>query len=143
MLRRVAAFCRPLRPVLLLVSFPRSRSPVVGVLGAVLDVAGCAVCASAAPSSWRIEDVLVAGPPPPCASDAESQETDGQTGSACWDQAVPMRGNLKEPSGKQRSDGLSCLDQAVVVQGAGGGRGYTDPTNDWGGRVFVSGGGGR
>ena len=29
MLRRVATFCRPLRPVL----FPRSRSPVVGVLG--------------------------------------------------------------------------------------------------------------
>ena len=33
MLRRVAAFCWPLRPVLLLVSFPRPRSPVVGVLG--------------------------------------------------------------------------------------------------------------
>ena len=33
MLRRVAEFCRPLRPVLLLVSFLRSRSPVVGVLG--------------------------------------------------------------------------------------------------------------
>ena len=33
MLRRVAAFCRPLRPVLLLVSFPRSRSPAVGVPG--------------------------------------------------------------------------------------------------------------
>ena len=33
MLRRVAAFYRPLRPVLLVVSFPRSRSPVVGVLG--------------------------------------------------------------------------------------------------------------
>ena len=33
MLRRVAAFCRPLRPVLPLVLFPRSRSPVVGVLG--------------------------------------------------------------------------------------------------------------
>ena len=33
MLRRVAAFCRPLRPVLLLVSFLRSRSPVVGVMG--------------------------------------------------------------------------------------------------------------
>ena len=32
MLRRLAAFCRPLRPVLLLVSFPRSLSPVVGVL---------------------------------------------------------------------------------------------------------------
>ena len=29
---RVAAFCRPLRPGLLLVSFPRSRRPVVGVL---------------------------------------------------------------------------------------------------------------
>ena len=27
--------------------------------GAVLDVAGCAVCASAAPNNWRIEDVLV------------------------------------------------------------------------------------
>ena len=33
MLRWVAAFCGPLRPVLLLVSFPRSRSPVVGVPG--------------------------------------------------------------------------------------------------------------
>ena len=33
MLRRVAAFWRPLRPVLLLVSFAHSRSPVVGVLG--------------------------------------------------------------------------------------------------------------
>ena len=33
MLRQVAAFCWPLRPVLLLVSFPSSRSPVVGVLG--------------------------------------------------------------------------------------------------------------
>ena len=33
MLHRVAAFFRPLRPVLLLVSFPRSRSPVVGVPG--------------------------------------------------------------------------------------------------------------
>ena len=27
--------------------------------GAVLNVAWCAVCASAAPSSWHIEDVLV------------------------------------------------------------------------------------
>ena len=33
MLRQVATFCRPLRPALLLVSFPHSRSPVVGVLG--------------------------------------------------------------------------------------------------------------
>ena len=123
MLRWVAAFCRPLRPVLLLVLFPRSRSPVVGLLSLgvcswaaancqcgkpplhtsccatwssrgchaplrlplpaptsrfgvlpfgeggeysiarlaymVLNVAWCAVCASAAPNSWRIEDVLV------------------------------------------------------------------------------------
>ena len=35
MLRRVAAFCRPLQPVLLLVSFPRLQRPVVGVLGVV------------------------------------------------------------------------------------------------------------
>ena len=40
MLRRVAAFCRLLRPVLLLVSFPRSRGPLAGVLGAVLVAAG-------------------------------------------------------------------------------------------------------
>ena len=33
MLRRGAVLCRPLRPVLLRVSFPRLRSPVVGVLG--------------------------------------------------------------------------------------------------------------
>ena len=33
MLRRVAAFCRPLRPVLPLVSFVRLRSPVFGVPG--------------------------------------------------------------------------------------------------------------
>ena len=33
MLRWVAAFCQPLRPVLLLVLFPRSRIPVVDVLG--------------------------------------------------------------------------------------------------------------
>ena len=59
MLRRVAAFCRPLRPVLLLVSFPRLWSPVVGVLGTVLNVAWCAVCVSAAPNNWRIVDVLV------------------------------------------------------------------------------------
>ena len=59
MLRRVAAFCRPLRPVLLLVSFPHSRSPVVLCVGAVLDVAWCAVCVSVAPNNWRIEDVLV------------------------------------------------------------------------------------
>ena len=33
MLRRVAALCWPLRPVLVVVLFPRSWIPVVGVLG--------------------------------------------------------------------------------------------------------------
>ena len=58
MLRQVAAFCRPLRPVLLLVSFPRSRSPVVGVLGLCWMWHGVSF-APAAPNNWRIEDVLV------------------------------------------------------------------------------------
>ena len=57
MLRRVAAFCQPPRPVLLLVSFPRSQGPVVGVLG--LCQMWQDVCASAAPSSWCLEVVLV------------------------------------------------------------------------------------
>ena len=43
MLRWVGAFCRPLRPVFLLVSFPRSRSPVVGTLGVVRVRAGVAL----------------------------------------------------------------------------------------------------
>ena len=65
MLRRVAAFCRPLRPVLLLVSFPRSRSPVVGVLGLCWMWDGCAVCVSAAPNSC---------PPPPPAEQFSSRQ---------------------------------------------------------------------
>ena len=55
MLRRVASFCWPLWPVLLLAF----AEPSGWCAGAVLDVAGCAVCASAAPSSWRIGVVLV------------------------------------------------------------------------------------
>ena len=51
MLRWVAAFCRPLRPVLLLVSFPRSWSPVVGVPG---------LC-----WMWHGVPLHVAPPPPP------------------------------------------------------------------------------
>ena len=49
MLRRVAAFCRPLRPVLLLVSFLPLQSAVVGVLG---------LC-------WMWRDAPFARPPPP------------------------------------------------------------------------------
>ena len=56
MLRRVAAFCRPLRPVLLLVSFPRSRSPV----------------APPAPSSRRPNTQHNAGAPP---SNAHANKT--------------------------------------------------------------------
>ena len=38
-------------------------------VGTVLNAAWCAVCVSAAPNSWRIEDVLVvAGVPPPLES---------------------------------------------------------------------------
>ena len=52
MLRRVAAFRRPLRPVLLLVSFPRSRSPVVGVT--LRLVVAPLPSPSVAPSSRRV-----------------------------------------------------------------------------------------
>ena len=58
MLRRVAAFCRPLRPVLPLLSFPRSRSPVVGVPG-LCWMWQMLFCALAVPSSWRAEVVLL------------------------------------------------------------------------------------
>ena len=34
---------------------------------------------------------------------------------------MPTRGNLKERSGKQWLDGLSCLDKGVLAQGGGGG----------------------
>ena len=60
MLRRVAAFCRPLRPVLLLVSFPRSRSPVVGVLGL------CWMWRDVPFARQRRPIVGVPTPPPPC-----------------------------------------------------------------------------
>ena len=53
MLRRVAAFCRPLRPVLPLVSLPRPWSPVVGALGVVPVVAGF-VLRSLLPTPLRI-----------------------------------------------------------------------------------------
>ena len=66
MLRRVAAFCRPLRPVLLLVSFPRSRSPAVGVLGLCWLLWGsfdCLCCPRARPSIACLA-VLPPSPPP-------------------------------------------------------------------------------
>ena len=43
--------------------------------------------------------------------------------SDCLDQAVPIRGDLKEQSGKRRSDGSACFDRAVLAQG---GRGLFD-----------------
>ena len=59
MLRRVAAFCQPLRPVLMLVSVSVFVEPSGWCAGAVLDVAVCALCESAARSSWRTRVVLV------------------------------------------------------------------------------------
>ena len=61
MLRRVATFCRQLRPVLLLVSFPRSRSPVVGVLGLCWVWHGVPFACQRRP----IVGVLSPPPPPP------------------------------------------------------------------------------
>ena len=58
MLRPVAAFCRLLQPVLLLVLFPWSRSAVVGVPG--LCWLRRVPCAVAVPSSWCTGVVLVA-----------------------------------------------------------------------------------
>ena len=63
MSRRVAAFCRPLQLVRVSGALAGVVSafaePSIWCVGAVLHVAGCAVCASAAPNNWRIEDVLV------------------------------------------------------------------------------------
>ena len=63
MLRRVAAFCRPLRPVLLLVSFPRSRGPVVGVLGVVVVAAGVFLRFLLLPSTFRSSTTCLAAFP--------------------------------------------------------------------------------
>ena len=65
MLRRVAAFCRPLRPVLLLVSFPRSRSPVVGVRGLCWMWRDVPFAHQRRPVVGVLGVVLVVGAPPP------------------------------------------------------------------------------
>ena len=77
-LRWVAAFCQPLRPVLLLVSFPRSRSPVVGVLGLCWmwrDVPfvywGCAGCCGGRLTVFAVPTPPSSGRPPPPPRDAE------------------------------------------------------------------------
>ena len=70
MLRRVTAFCRPLRPVLLLVSVPRLRSPVVGVPGLCGTWRGVPFARQRRPGVGLLGIVLVVGapflnPPPP------------------------------------------------------------------------------
>ena len=64
MLRRVAAFCRPLRLVLLLVSFPRSRSPVVGVLRLYWMWHGVPFARQRRPVVGVLR-ILASDPPPP------------------------------------------------------------------------------
>ena len=79
-LRRVAAFCRPLRPVLLLGSFPRSQSPVVGVPGLcwmwqdvpfarqrrpVVGVLGVVLVVAGVVSLFLLSTHLLPPPPPP------------------------------------------------------------------------------
>ena len=73
MLRRVTALCRPLRPVLLLVSFPRSRSPVVGVPGL------CWMWHGVPFARQRRPVVLPPPPPPPC----ENKERQVFSPSSC------------------------------------------------------------
>ena len=65
MLRRVAAFCRPLRPVLPLVSFPRSRSPVPGVPGLCWMWRDVPFARQRRPVVGALGVVLVVAPPPP------------------------------------------------------------------------------
>ena len=75
MLHRVFAFCRPLRPVLLLVSFPRSRSPIVGILRMCwllpgsFDCFGCPRTSVHRPSmAWLTVSLCVCEAQVPCSS---------------------------------------------------------------------------
>ena len=122
MLRRVAAFCRPLRPVLLRVSFPRSRSPVVGVLGLCWmwrDV----------PFACQRRPIIITPPPPP-------RTHTQQRGGACPDvTALQLMSGLAlqdsfvaQKKAKGRSvQGSSSQDQTPGTQKApprwGGGGG--------------------
>ena len=64
MLRRVAAFCRPLRPMLPLVLFPRERGPVVGVPGLCWRLRGpFDGCCCPLPSAFRSSPTCLAAFP--------------------------------------------------------------------------------
>ena len=102
MLRRGAAFCRPLRPVLLLVSFPRSRSPVVGVLGLCWMWRDVPLGRQRAPSSWRIGGcagcrwgrlTVFAVPPPPRLRLCEALPSPAWEGRQGADAALEQRDN--------------------------------------------------
>ena len=91
MLRRVAAFCRPLRPVLLLVSFPRSRSPAVGVPGLCWMWRDVPFARQRCPVVGVLGVVLVvAPPPPPRESNTKVPKFDGNNTSHCPDTGVAL-----------------------------------------------------
>ena len=57
----------------------------------------------------------------PCTSTLQVRKTTVRDRVPCLDKAAPTRGSLKERWGKQWSDGLSCLDKAVLaLRGRGG-----------------------
>ena len=54
-------------------------------------------------------------PLPPWRKHAESQETDGRTGSPCLDNAEPTRGNLGSGQKNNGQTGSLCLAKTVLV----------------------------
>ena len=97
MLRWVAAFCRPLRPVLLLVSFPRSRSPAVGVPG---------LC-----GMWRDVPFACQWRPIVGATPPSHRKTENRTGDAALMTGVPHgRLSLTHPLSLHKPHILSSTD---------------------------------
>ena len=122
MLRRVAAFCRPLRPVLLLVSF---AEPSGWCAGAVPNVAWCAVCALAAPSSWRTGGC--AGccdckyTPPLAQGTLKVRENDGQTGPRTSTRQCPQEETQRSgQENNSRTSSRAWTRQCLHKGGVGG-----------------------
>ena len=91
MLRQVASFCRPLRPVLLLVLFTRSRSPVVGVPGLCWMWHGVPVARQWRPvvgvlrlTRKELKFLLRPAPPPPPRQLLHTEATAASISNAAW-----------------------------------------------------------